>query len=178
MYMSSILSDELVLLRRLERADIDGNYGGWFDDPEVSRNNRHGRFPMSRRALEEYVANSEVDKSLLVLAVVVRETGTHIGNISLQNIDWIDRRAEIAFLLGEKQWQGKGVMFRAGGLLMEHAFRALNLQRVYCGTFDTNTSMKKLAVKLGMHEEGRFLKHVYKNGEYVDLLWYGVCRGE
>ena len=67
-----------------------------------------------------------------------------------------------------------------GSLLIQHAFNQLNLHRVYCGTLDTNIGMKKLAVKFGMQEEGRRRDAIYKNGEYVDIVEFGIlnARGD
>jgi len=174
MGMKSFLSDELILLEPLERVHIDGNYRNWFNDPEVVRQNSHGRFPMTQRKLESYVTSTESNMSLLVLAVILREQQVHVGNISLQNIDWVDRNAEIAFILGEQKYRGKGIMFRAGQLLIQHAFNSLNLHRIYCGTLDSNISMKKLAIKLGMREEGRRQDAVYKHGQYIDVVEFGM----
>ena len=36
--------------------------------------------------------------------------------------------------------------------------------------------MKKLAIALGMVEEGRRKAHLYLDGEWVDLIEYGVLK--
>jgi len=172
--MKVLLSDDLILLRPLVVADIEGNYRHWFNDPEVVRHNSHGRFPMTPERLVKYVTDSELNPSLLVLAVELREGGVHVGNISLQGINWIDRNAEIAFILGELAYQGRGIMLRAGRLVIAHAFGALNLHRVHCGTLATNIGMQRLAEKLGMTEEGRRRDMVFKDGSYIDVIEYGV----
>ncbi len=174
--MNSLISDDVVMLRALDKTDIDGDYLQWFNNPEVVKYNSHGRFPMTRDSLEKYIESTESNPSLLVLAVILLDMEKHVGNISLQNINWVDRSAEIAFILGDANLMGKGIMFRAGGLLIRHAFNQLNLRRVYCGTLDSNDGMKKLAIKLGMQEEGRRREAVYKSGEYVDVLEYGLLR--
>lgn len=168
------LQDEYLYLRALSRKDVDGNYGCWFNDPEVTKYNSHGKYIMTSEKLIKYIENSQNDNSMLVFAIIIKNTDAHVGNISLQNINWIDRRAEIAFILGEKENHGKGVMFRAGQLLIEHAFNELNLHRVYCGTLATNLGMKKLAIKLGMTEEGVRKEVVYKSGRYIDVVEYGL----
>lgn len=172
--MKTLLSDDVVVLRHLEVADADGAYRHWFNDPEVVRHNSHGRFPMTVEQLKKYVVECQQDRGTMVLAVVLRETGRHVGNISLQRINWIDRNAEIAFVLGESDCHGKGIMQRAGALLIQHAFHTLNLHRVYCGTLATNEGMKKLAVKLNMKEEGCRKEAIFKDGRYLDIIEYGV----
>lgn len=174
--MKTLLSDDILILRTLTKLDIEGNYGNWFNDPNVVKGNSHGRFPMTHDKLEKYIADAESNTSLLVLAVVLKENDTHVGNISLQNINWIDRSAEIAFILGEMHQHGKGIMYRAGSLLIQHAFQKLNLRRIYCGTLSTNQGMINLANKLGMQEEGRRREAIYKNGSYIDVVEFGILK--
>lgn len=168
------LRGESVNLRPLHEVDIDGNYAKWLNDPEITAYNSHGRFPMTVEKLKEFVRSTHSSNSSMVLALIDKESNEHIGNISLQGINWIDRNAEIAFLLGEKKFWGKGVMNEAGLLLIQHGFKALNLHRVYCGTSAMNLGMQKLAVKLGMQQEGVRKEALYKNGKYIDIIEYGI----
>src|ERR1043165_753827 len=101
------LSGEKIYLRALSQSDIEGNYRYWLNEPEIVRYNSHGRFPQTPEKLLSYVKSALASNNDLVLAVVEKENNRHIGNISLQNISWVDRNAEIAFLLGEKAFQGK-----------------------------------------------------------------------
>ena len=161
-------------LRILSESDVNGNYSRWLNDLEITEFNSHGRFPMTISKLIEYVKMSIDSNSALVLAVEDKFTNEHIGNISLQGINWIDRNAEIAFLLGEKAYWGKGVMLEAGKVLIEHAFNTLNLHRIYCGTSSKNIGMQKLALKLKMSKEVIRKEVLFKNGMYNDIIEYGI----
>jgi RimJ/RimL family protein N-acetyltransferase len=168
------LRGETIFLRTLAEEDIYGNYANWLNDPEITLYNSHGRFPMTVDKLRDFVRSAYASNASLVLAVCDTQSGSHIGNISLQAINWIDRNAEIAFLLGEKNYWGKGVMFEAGKLLIQHAFDALNLHRIHCGTSSDNIGMQKLAEKLGMNLEGIRKEAIFKNGNYYDIFEYGL----
>lgn len=168
------IKGETIGLRALNEKDIEGNYRDWLNDPEIVQFNSHGRFPMTPEKLAEFVQSSLKSNSSLVLAVIDLKTQKHIGNISLQNINWVDRNAEIAFLLGEKEYWGKGVMQEAGQLLIHHGFHSLNLHRIYCGTSSANIGMQKLAEKLKMEKEGVRKEAIYKDGVYFDIVEYGI----
>lgn len=168
------LQGDLVYLTPLIEKDIDGNYRFWLNDSEIVKYNTHGRFPQTPEKLKDYVKSISNSNASLVLAVREKTNDIHIGNISLQAINWIDRSAEIAFLLGEKSFWGKGIMFDAGKILIEHAFSTLNLHRIHCGTSSENIGMQKLAIKLGMKEEGRRKEAIYKQGKYFDIFEYGL----
>jgi ribosomal-protein-alanine N-acetyltransferase len=171
---SVFIKGENIFLRCLDSSDITGNYATWLNDPKVTEFNSHGRFPMTSEKLESYVKHIQVSNKAFVLAIIDSESQSHIGNISLQNINWIDRNAEIAFLLGESSFWGKGIMFEAGRLLIEHGFKMLNLHRIYCGTSSNNIGMQRLAEKLGMNQEGVRKDALFKNGVFVDIIEYGI----
>ena len=170
----TFLETERFYLRTLTLSDVEGNYRNWLNDAEIVRHNSHGRFPQTPETLSQYVKSTTITTNQIVLAVVEKNTGHHIGNISLQQINWVDRNAEIAFLLGEIAYAGKGVMFEAGEKLIQHAFSTLNLHRVYCGTSSVNTAMLRLAEKLGMEQEGRRKDAIFNNGTYHDLIEFGI----
>jgi ribosomal-protein-alanine N-acetyltransferase len=109
-----------------------------------------------------------------VLAVCDKQNDKHIGNISLQSISWVDRSAEIAFVLGEKEYWGKGVMLEAGKMILDHGFNMLNLHRIHCGTTSDNQGMQKLAEKLGMEKEGVRKEALFNNGKFHDVIEYGI----
>jgi|TARA_B110001452_G_scaffold261454_1_gene260264 RimJ/RimL family protein N-acetyltransferase len=168
------LDGENIYLRPLNENDLKGNYFSWLNDQVVLAHSSNGRFPHSIHTLNNYVKSSKISNDLIVLAIMHKKSETHIGNISLQSINWIDRNAEIAFLLGDKSFWSKGVMTEAGELLIKHAFQKLNLHRVCCGTSSSNKSMQNLAIKLGMKKEGVRKDAIFNSGKYHDIYEYGV----
>lgn len=163
-------------VRALQERDIEGAYLSWFEDQEVCKYNSHGKFSKTSDYFHSFYKglNSE---DLLVWAICHKVDG-HIGNISLQNISFINRNAELAILLGDKRHWNKGISYHIGLKLMEHGFFKLNLERIYCGTAATNMGMKNLAAKWGMVQEGCRRAHLYLEGEWVDILEFGILRGE
>lgn len=172
------LEGNQIFLRSLEEKDISGDYPNWLNDRQVNYYNSRGRFPISLKKVKDYVLFSQTTETALILAIVWKESGLHIGNISLQNINWIDRNAEFAILLGNKDFWGKGVGVEAGNLIIKHGFYELNLHRIYCGTSSENIAMQKLAMKLQMKQEGLRKEALFKNGRYVDIVEYGVLKKE
>ncbi|MCL2740967.1 MAG: GNAT family N-acetyltransferase [Oscillospiraceae bacterium] len=167
-----------VYLRMLEREDADGNYLHWFDDEEVCRHNSHHRFPLGRDSLIAYASESAADRSRLVMAIVHRVEDVHIGNVSLQGIDYVSRSAELAIIIGEKDYWGKGYGRKASQYMVDHAFDSLNLRRVHCGTLEDNLGMQRICAALGFSKEGVRRKAEYKGGSYLDVIEYGLLREE
>lgn len=163
-------------VRTLTEDDLDGPYPNWFQDQEVCQYNSHGKFFKTRAYFKEYLNEINLEDRV-VWAICHTEDG-HIGNISLQQISLINQTAEFAIILGNKQHWGKGVGLLVGRKLLEHGFKKLNLERIYCGTAATNEGMKKLACAMGMAHEGTRRQHFFLEGSRVDLLEYGILRAE
>jgi len=167
-----------ILLRGLCDDDTEANYPQWFNSRDVCLHNSHHRFPYTRVEAKSFVESLTNDKTRLVFAIVMKHDLLHVGNISLQNIDYICRSAELAVIIGERKYWGRGIAFDAGKLLINHGFQQLNLRRISLGTSAENISMIKTAEKLGFTREGEKRQAHYKNGRYVDINMYGLLKDE
>jgi ribosomal-protein-alanine N-acetyltransferase len=170
--MYYFLENERIGLKRISESDNLDNYVRWFNDQEVNEFNAHAIHPLTLNDIVRFL--DSIDHNILHLSIYAKETDTHIGNISLQAIDYLNRSAEFAIILGEKQFWGKGYAFEAGRLIIQHGLKKMNLRRIYCGTSELNIGMQNLAIKLGMTEEGRRKQALYYKGKYVDLIEYGI----
>jgi ribosomal-protein-alanine N-acetyltransferase len=169
---------EKIYLRPLDLNDLNGNYINWLNDPIVTLQNSHHLFPNSKIDLENYIRNAYVSNDKLPLAIVDINNDKHIGNISLVDINYINRRANWGLVIGEKEYWGKGVAKEASILILKHAFETLNIKRIFSGTTEKNIGGQKLMEAVGMIREGISRKHIYKNGEYLDIVNYGVLKEE
>ncbi len=175
---NAFLTGPNIYLRPLEENDVNGNYPNWLNNNEICTGNSHHTFPNTKKATLEYIASVSNSKEVIVLAIIENITNRHIGNISLQNINLIYRSAEFSIIIGDKKYWGKGYGEEAARLLMKHGFDSLNLHRIYCGTFENNKGMQKLAEKLHMKLVGKQRQAAYKNGKYIDIFLYDVLRSE
>jgi RimJ/RimL family protein N-acetyltransferase len=174
----AFLMGEHIYLRPLIDEDIEGEYLNWFNDEEVCKGNSHHVFPQTKRKIQEYINHSHQTDDEFILAIVLKSNDKHIGNIAFQDIHQIYRSADLTIIIGDKSAWGKGYGLEAAGLLLQHGFNAMNLHRISCATFDTNEAMKKLALALGMKEEGRRIEAAYKNGKYIDFVEYGILKSD
>ena len=172
------LEDGEIILRPLELSDAEGDYPNWLNDMETSKGNSHHQFPYSRDEAREYIQNARVSENDVILAIVEKDSGKHIGNISLLEICWFSHSAKFAILVGAPTARGKGIGIRAGKLILEHGFTSLNLHRIYCGTYGTNIAMNSLAKELGMTLVGTLRESAYKDGQYLDENLFDIRRPE
>jgi len=172
------LESERLYLRPLIEDDANGEYLAWLNDSEICFGNSHQIFPYLKSDASKYIQASNHFERDLILAIVLQENNKHIGNVALQRINWIYRKAEFAILIGDKNLWGKGIGLEAGKLIVNHGFTNLNLHRIECATFSNNIGMQNLALALGMKQEGVRREAAYKQGQLLDIFEYGLLRQE
>ena len=169
---NAFLVGNKIYLRSLHESDIEGNYPKWFDDPEVCKYNDHVPFTKTKQDFIDYVKKVSESKNDYVFAICDVKNDKHVGNISLQKINHNYRNGELAIIIGERDYWGKGVGGEAWRLLMDFGFNVLKLHRLYCGTHEENLGMQKIALSCGMKEEGRLKHAIFKNNKYSDAILY------
>lgn len=119
------------------------------------------------------------DGNNLICAIVgnVGNKPALVGRVSLEDINYINQSAELKIFI-KPEHHKKGFAKEACTLLVNHAFNALNLQKIYCGTLETNEGFKSLANSLKFKNEGIRRKAVYKNGAFVDVVEFGLLKGD
>ncbi len=162
----------------LTAQELSGSYPNWLCQEEVNQHNSHWYRPSSVDQVSLFVESLKEDKSKLVFAVYAMQDNVHIGNVSLQSIDHLNQSAEMAFLFGDTQYWGKGYATQSAKLVMNHAFKHMNLNRLYLGCLKKNTAMNKLAIKLGFIQEGLRRQALFNEGTFQDVVEFGLLKNE
>lgn len=157
-------------------AHMGPKYLRWLHDPLVSRYNSHGLFPLSEADLKDF-ARSLGSREKIVWAIEHGEDGL-VGNVALQGISWINRRAELAILIGEPSHWGSGLGLATCRQVVMHGFQALNLDKIHLSTVSSNIGMRSVATRLGFIEEGILRQHSFLLGSWEDVVVYGLLRDE
>ncbi|WP_183308266.1 GNAT family N-acetyltransferase [Dysgonomonas hofstadii] len=75
--------------------------------------------------------------------------------------------------MGEPYW-GKGYATETVRLLLNFAFEALNLLRVYTNIYEYNTGSMKVLEKVGFEKEAVIKSSVIKEGKIIDEYLYSI----
>jgi len=166
-----------VYLRAFRAEDLTERYLGWLNDPEATRYMESGIFPSTMRDLESFYQRIAVSRSDVLMAVIDKGSGEHIGNMKLGPIQWVHRSAIFGIMIGEKRFRGRGVGREATRLMVEYGFDRLT-NRIDLGVFAEHEAGVRCYQKLGFKVEGRLRQDLFQDGEYKDRLWMGLLRSE
>jgi len=165
-----------IFLRPLSEHDILDAYLQWINDQETTKFMGSGKFPLNNEGLKNFLRISNADIRKLLLGIFLNKSSVHIGNIAIENIDTVNRNAEIGIIIGDKRSRGKGYATEAIMLVADHAFNKLNLHKLYTGMVSGNETSKRVFEKAGFHVEGILREHFYLNGAYLDCYRMGLLR--
>lgn len=112
---------------------------------------------------------AEGDAGAIRLAVCLTSDHKHIGNAYLTNIDFFNRQAASAILIGERDVWGQGHATQAILLLLRHAFMDLGLERIEARQLLTNRSSIRVHEKCGFRTEGVLRRAALKDGALRDI---------
>lgn len=112
------------------------------------------------------------------LAVCLRENDSHIGNVYLTGINYINRTAESHILIGDKASWGKGYGGEALREILTFAFDELGLNRIEARINADNASSVRLHEKVGYRQDGVLRKAIYKCGRYKDVIVMSILKEE
>jgi len=113
----------------------------------------------------------------LNLAVVPRDVGRVVGDVSLWWQSEVHRGAEIGFVF-HPDHQGRGYARESAQALLRLAFAELGLHRV-TGRLDArNIASAGLLERLGMRREAHLIENEWVKGEWTDELMYAVLDRE
>ena len=100
-----------------------------------------------------------------------------VGMVELNGIEWDRSRAEAAFWIAPAH-QSAGYGREALETLAGYAFDQLGLHKLTAEAFAVNEASMSLLESVGFVEEGRFREEEYVDGEWVDVVRYGLLASE
>jgi UDP-4-amino-4,6-dideoxy-N-acetyl-beta-L-altrosamine N-acetyltransferase len=164
-----------IQLRAIEYDDLP-TLIAWRNDPKVYRY-FYEHEPLSlamQKAWFEKLTKS--DEKFWIVETLEEQQA--IGTIGLVHIDWRSRKAELARVLVIEEYRHRGYGSELLCLLLRYCFDHLNMNRLYCDTFAKNQDAVAFYEKFGFKREGILRQHVFKDGCYCDLVYYGMLREE
>jgi RimJ/RimL family protein N-acetyltransferase len=106
--------------------------------------------------------------------------GQFVGYGGLVHINWIDRNAEISFIMKTELEQDNFDYFWINylSLLNKIAFEELNLHKIYTYAFDLRPHLYLVLEKAGFTEDARLREHCFFEGKCLDVVLHSKYNRE
>lgn len=162
------------ILRPLLVEHVSEHYVAWLNDPEVNRF-LESRFALhsldSVRAFVAYQRSS----GCAIFYGIWSMNETHIGNIKFGPIDDHHLTSDLGFLIGNRNYWGKGIASEAISLMVNFGFDC-GLEKITAGSYENNIGSTRALQKAGFLQEGFRVDQVVSNGKRIGVTLFGLIK--
>jgi RimJ/RimL family protein N-acetyltransferase len=124
------------------------------------------------RLLKVFIASQSHDpRKDYFFTVVRKQTDEFIGSCTVLGFAY--SQAEIGYAVTARH-AGNGFATEIGRALIRFSFDILKLHRVYARCWAENTASRRIAIKIGMREEGVFRDCMRARGEWWSSTQYAI----
>ena len=176
--MATIFQGQFVRLRAVEPGDWEFHYQ-WNKDSDVGRNTDEIWFPNSSEqarawAEKEAKQGSENDEFRFQIEHL---DGQLIGTINTHTVNLRNGTFRYGLAI-HPEYRRKGYATEAISLVLRFFFSERRYQKVNAEVFSFNEPSIHLHERLGFVLEGRLRRMVYSDGEFHDILLFGLTKEE
>ena len=178
MLQGGLLRGERVRLTAVTKDDVPTMARWWADTDFLRLYDSFPAFPQTADQLAKRLEDSEQGKTNFLMGIRPLNSEKLLGIIELDGIIWPHGTSSISIAIGEAAERGQGYGHEAMSLMLDFAFRELNLHRVFLTVFSYNTAAIAMYEKLGFMREGAYREHLQRDGQRFDMVVYGILRSE
>ena len=176
-----MIEGKRVRLRSFELSDVDEIMKHWNNIELRNLVGSADRGPASINDEEEWIKETwkqRRERAAFTFAIETVSDKKLIGGIGLFNFNWPSRSAVFGVSIYDSKNRGKGYGQEATDLMLDFAFRTLNLNRVELYTFDFNERAQKCYQRVGFKQVGRRRKARFIDGKYTDDIIMDILSEE
>jgi RimJ/RimL family protein N-acetyltransferase len=170
---------ERLVLRPFEEGDLDALYALQSDAESARWLYKEPRtLDETRALLERKIAGDRfsAEGDWLSAAVIAREAGHFVGDMSMQLLSKEHKACEIGFIF-DRAHHGRGYATEAGRAFLACAF-GLGFHRVIGRVEPRNTASCRVLEKLGLRLEAEFVENEWIKGEWQSERVYAMLERE
>lgn len=133
---------------------------------------------MVKKKYETIEREMDEQRDLYYFTIRAGVDGRFIGKALIEMIDWVNGNGYLQIGIGEPEFRRSGYGSQALSLLLSYAFDELNLHRVTAVVPAYNHGALRLFQKFGFVEEARRRKALHRDGEFWDIVGFGLLNAE
>lgn len=162
-------------LREIQRSDIVHIYRGLSDDRVTRYYAVH--FPSLEATQEQmdWYENLKNSGAGFWWGIYGKETGVFYGAGGYNDLDKVNRKAEIGFWLLPEFW-GNGILKEVMPVLFRAGFHQLKLNRIEGFVDARNKACKRALQKINFQKEGSLKEAEIKEGQFIDIEIYAILK--
>lgn len=171
-----MLLGENIRLRGLEFEELKLLYD-WMNDIELLNDILRIK-PSTLHFTKQWYEKIYTDNSKIILAIEENTQKNLIGCIGVNNVNNIERKAELYIYIGSKAYTGKGFGVEATQIFLKYLFNYYNIHKVYLNVREDNEKAINMYKKVGFVKEGLLIDDRYAEGKYINMVRMYILNGD
>ena len=154
---------------------------GWWNDPEVRRLFDVHFVDQTFSDAEKWFAKSGSEEEAklprsFVIEVDVDGKWTQVGTAEFYNERPSHKTAEFGFLIGDKNWWGKGIGTETAKRIIQYGLQQLDYKRIGAVSAAYNVRSLNALQKAGFQIEGIRKSYVLRDGQHHDQTMMSIVK--
>jgi RimJ/RimL family protein N-acetyltransferase len=117
------------------------------------------------------------ERKVFEFALVHRKDNRVAGGVGTRITNVEQREGDLGYVLRKNLW-GQGIATEAARAVLDFAFDALGLHRVWATADPENVASVRVLEKLGMRREGLLRRNIFVRGAFRDSAVYAILEDE
>lgn len=146
----NIILDNEISFREHDQSDMDYRVK-WLNNPEINKYIGDSQVNTSREKQQEWFSRYKSDESKKFYTICADTKP--IGIVGLSHIDYKEKEANLFIVIGEKEYQSKGIGKKAVGFMVGYGFNSLGLGRILSEVYAENNQARKCYQSAGFSDD-------------------------
>lgn len=162
-----------IYLRLIEAADMDEKFMSWFEDESLMKFYTNSKRKITKSGLLKNIAEGKKNNNNFTYGIFHKEADECIGTVKIGYINHIHKISDLATLVGNKNYHGKGLASEAIRLGNHIAFEQYGIRKLFSGVYESNIASIKAYIRADWIIEGRLKGHYLVDGKMEDRILIG-----
>tara|TARA_X000000950_G_C13734416_1_gene585699 strand:+ start:196 stop:735 length:540 start_codon:yes stop_codon:yes gene_type:complete len=159
-----------IVLQPLKLSMVSNEYVAWMNNYDVVKFTNQKNLKHTLRSVKLYVKDRLESNNELLFGFF--NDKLHIGNIKIGPINFYNRNTQISYIVGNKNFWGKGIATDVICNIVDYCFRNLCLLKVSALTYSNNIASQKVLMKNNFVKEAVIKKQLFFENKFVDMIYF------
>jgi len=175
-----VIKTKRLVLKDITLDDISNDYINWLNNPDINKYLEIRFTPQTFETVREYVKDKLNNTIYTKHFGIYDQNGNRlVGTVTLPHINTHHSYADISFVVGHQNAQGKGYATEAVHAVTYYMFKKCGLVKLWAGYYEDHKASAKVLKKNGFRVEGKLRKqYINHEGNRVDHVLVGLLSEE
>lgn len=170
--MERIVGEHLYL-KEIQTEELTDSVMAWFADKDLMKFYTNSQKTITKDSLIASIEKGKAEGNVYTYGIYSIQGDILIGTVKLGPINKVHKTSDLATLIGNRDFLGKGLAPEAIKLGNQLAFSVFDLRKLYGGMYQSNVASIKAYTRADWLIEGRLKGFYYVEGKNEDRILVG-----